>query len=526
MCAKAPLWNLGQEPNNPFYRKRGKTAQQYYDQWVRPPANKTEAWARYHCISAHGILKESGIPHFHRWSGGHYPSPGMLGVAPAFSGRNENANQKLADMGNARGACHSRVLAGGGILKHIRTQDKMEHVHQFGYSFPPIGRLNTDTLIWMQGLMLQKWNTTMGKMITNAFMMKETVIKNFEASTSMKSTTVSKTFDPIAMGWDKRPLDPTPLTGGYVQLACYGGIKFHVNQGDIAGTRDQTLRTDPSLADWARYTLEPVTARWLMGGYKEWAIKLMWPQQDEPWGDLWGKGSDWDKNMTLTWNMSTCKQLFDNGMVSEGCSIIKRNLELLKTMGQENYCNILKRRFWDEGADGITWYRDEDTTMSNALGVNWVTRAWGGFTTGMAKMANDIIVEPVNKVVTAINDKWEEVTSWWQEIKEKFCLGISITVGILIFIALMIALSYAKRMGLPVDAVLRKGWLSLFKIIKITLRLLRELLKLILKLLWKICKGVIIWTMVYERVHQRSPGRLEQRETEGTRVDLLEVTNL
>lgn len=83
-----------------------------------------------------------------------------------------------------------------------------------------------------------------------------------------------------------------------------------------------------------------------------------------------------------------------------------------------------------------------------------------------------------------------------------------------------------KRMRLPVDAVLRKVCLFLFKIIKITLRLLRELLKLMLKLLWKICKGLIIWTMVYERVRLKSPGRLEQRETDGTWVDLLEVTNL
>lgn len=78
MCAVAPQWNWGQEPNM-FHRKNSKTAQQSHDHWAKPPANKTEAWARYHCISAHGNLKESGIPHFHRWSGGHYPIPRNVG---------------------------------------------------------------------------------------------------------------------------------------------------------------------------------------------------------------------------------------------------------------------------------------------------------------------------------------------------------------------------------------------------------------------------------------------------------------
>lgn len=127
-------------------------------------------------------------------------------------------------------------------MTKIRAQDRMEHVHQFGYSFPPIGRVNNDSFFWMYGLTLQKWNTTTGKMRRKAIEVNETVIRENEASNTGTTRGISKTSDPIALGWSKRPLDPTPFTGGYVQFACYGGLKFHVNPEDIPGTREQTLK--------------------------------------------------------------------------------------------------------------------------------------------------------------------------------------------------------------------------------------------------------------------------------------------
>lgn len=124
-------------------------------------------------------------------------------------------------------------------------------------------------------------------------------------------------------------------------------------------------------------------------------------------------------------------------------------------MGQENYCNIFNKDFWKEGSEGIMWFRDEDTTIKGGIRANWLVMAWGGFTTGITKAARDLVVEPVKKVMRTIEDKWEAVTTWWNKVKATFWMGL--TIGILVFISVMMAIGNAKKMGLPVDQGLRAG---------------------------------------------------------------------
>lgn len=114
LCGKKPEWNWGQEQNNPYHRKGVWSNALIYDKFVKPPANQTEAWARYHCISAHGQLHERySTPFYHKWSGGHYPSPGMVGVGPRFAAANLNAPRPSA-FGSVK-YCPQRKLAVGSV---------------------------------------------------------------------------------------------------------------------------------------------------------------------------------------------------------------------------------------------------------------------------------------------------------------------------------------------------------------------------------------------------------------------------
>lgn len=65
----------------------------------------------------------------------------------------------------------------------------------------------------------------------------------------------------------------------------------------------------------------------------------------------------------------------------------------------------------------------------------------------------------------------------------------------------MAALGHAKKLGIPIDKVFKRIWKGLFK-------LLVKISKLALTITWSIFKGIrwllkglIIWSMVYERVH-------------------------
>lgn len=172
----------------------------------------------------------------------------------------------------------------------------MEPVNFHGYSFPAIGQVNNDTFVWMHGLTLQKWNTTGTVMKRAKIDLQEALVSTNTTTLKPSSTVVTARYDPDSLGWHKRPLDPTPSTGGYVQLACYGGFKFHVNPGDIPGTRDQALRTNAALARHSRFMMETSSRKWFMKAYQNWATKLMWSPAETQWADKWSTSSDWNNN--------------------------------------------------------------------------------------------------------------------------------------------------------------------------------------------------------------------------------------
>lgn len=142
---------------------------------------------------------------------------------------------------------------------------------------------------------------------------------------------------------------------------------------------------------------------------------------------------------------------------------------------------------------------DEEKTQG-AYG-NWIAKAWGGFTTGLARAAKDIIEKLFNQVKQAIGETWSGVVTWWGQVKAKFMLGLYIGMGIIMVIVIMTALGYTKKMGIPIDKVFKRIWRGLFK-------LMVKISKLALKIIWStfkgirwLIKGLIIWSMVYERVH-------------------------
>jgi hypothetical protein len=201
----------------------------------------------------------------------------------------------------------------------------------------------------------------------------------------------------------------------------------------------------------------------------------------------------------MVWNKSSCGEQERKNNVSQGCQIILNGVSLLRSGGQDNFCNILGENFWTEGVNGIQWYLDEEKTPG-AYG-NWIAKAWGGFTTGLAKAAKDIIEKPFNQVKQAIGEAWSGVVTWWGQVKAKIMLGLYIGMGVIMVVVIMIALGYAKKMGIPIDEVLKGFWKGLFKLIV-------KIIKLALKIIWStfkgirwLIKGLIIWSMVYERVH-------------------------